>query len=169
MVKDATFASLWAPPLTRPPLTPNLSSNRPANGSNAGGPGLGVDAAQQAELTEAEQAAKLSEVVAGMRNFIDYEKAGEHGAELPPDYRSDHRRAGGGGSVEAAEGEDGGVAHAAKGLGDDGDHLVALGEGIGVVARVGACARSLEARRASKSMAERAVRSAWGLELEFVG
>ena len=44
---------------------------------------------------------------------------------------------GGGGGVEAAEGEDGGGGNAAKGLGDDGDHLVAIGEGVGVVPGVG--------------------------------
>ena len=44
---------------------------------------------------------------------------------------------GGGGGVETAEGEDGGGGDAAKGLGDDGDHLIALGEGVGVVPGVG--------------------------------
>ena len=44
---------------------------------------------------------------------------------------------GGGGGVEAAEGEDGRGGDAAKGLADDGDHLVALGEGVGIVPGVG--------------------------------
>ena len=39
--------------------------------------------------------------------------------------------------MEAAKGEDSGGGDAAEGLGDDGDHLVALGEGVGIVPSLG--------------------------------